>query len=171
MKKMLATGALSILLAACAKEKENAMGANDTQWRERLTAEQFRITQQQGTEAPFSGAYWNHWESGTYSCVCCGQELFRSDAKFDAGCGWPSYFEPVRDGAIEERPDTSHGMVRTEVRCARCGAHLGHLFHDGPPPTGLRYCINSAALSFRPDGAVQTKKEPTQRPVQKDGGR
>jgi peptide-methionine (R)-S-oxide reductase len=124
----------------------------DEQWREELTPMQYQVTRCSATEAPFTGKYWNHHEKGTYVCVACGQELFASDTKFDSGSGWPSYFQPVTRGAIVEHEDTTHGMVRVEVRCSRCDSHLGHVFPDGPRPTGMRYCINSAALDFRPRG-------------------
>lgn len=117
-------------------------------WRAKLSPEEYRVCCQKGTERPFTGAFWDHSELGTYHCVCCDTPLFRSDTKFDAGCGWPSFFEPLRAEVIREARDTSHGMIRIEVMCDNCGAHLGHVFPDGPPPTGLRYCINSVSLKF-----------------------
>lgn len=120
----------------------------DAEWQEQLAPMDYRVTRQAATEAPFSGRYWDHSESGHYRCVCCGVKLFESETKFDAGCGWPSYWQAADDSVIERVKDVSHGMVRVEVRCQNCGAHLGHVFEDGPLPTGDRYCINSAALDF-----------------------
>jgi peptide-methionine (R)-S-oxide reductase len=120
----------------------------DEEWRRELTPAQYEVLRRQGTEAPFSGAYVYSKEKGTYRCAACGAELFRSDAKFDSGTGWPSFTEPANRENVELRKDTSHGMVRTEVRCRRCGSHLGHVFEDGPAPTGDRYCINSLALDL-----------------------
>lgn len=123
----------------------------DEQWREQLSAEQYRVTRQAGTERPFSGELYYRNEDGDYHCVCCGTLLFHSGTKFDAHCGWPSFWEEAVPGAIKRIDDYTHGMVRTEVRCARCDAHLGHVFPDGPEPTGERYCINSVSMTFKPE--------------------
>lgn len=123
----------------------------DAEWQEQLTPEQYRITRQHGTEPAFTGQYWNHKDEGVYRCSNCGTALFASDAKFDSGSGWPSFFEPLDAEHVETERDTRHGMIRTEVHCAVCGAHLGHVFDDAPKtPTGLRYCVNSASLDFDP---------------------
>ncbi|HME90442.1 MAG TPA: peptide-methionine (R)-S-oxide reductase MsrB [Myxococcaceae bacterium] len=118
----------------------------DDEWRRLLTAEQYRVLRQKGTERAFSGAYYDSHDPARYLCAACGNELFRSDEKFDSGTGWPSFSAPISEESVETESDRSHGMVRTEVRCARCGGHLGHVFTDGPQPTGLRYCINSVSL-------------------------
>ena len=124
---------------------------SEAEWRAQLSPEQYRITREHGTERPFTGPFLANKKAGTYECVCCGRALFRSDTKFDSGCGWPSYFAAIDDEAIHEIEDRSHFMVRTEIRCADCDAHLGHVFPDGPPPTGLRYCLNGHAMTFTED--------------------
>jgi len=124
------------------------MKKTDDDYRKELSPLEYRVTRLKHTEPPFTGRYWDHFEPGLYKCLCCGQPLFDSSTKFDAGCGWPSYWQAVNPGAIRECRDTTHGMIRTEIVCSACDAHLGHVFDDGPQPTGLRYCVNSASTTF-----------------------
>jgi peptide-methionine (R)-S-oxide reductase len=130
------------------KTDTGKVNLSNTEWQKILPKDVYQIAREKGTEWAFTGKYWNHKEVGTYYCAACGNALFKSDTKFESGCGWPSFYEPISKSSIIYAPDNSHGMERTEVMCGRCKAHLGHVFEDGPPPTGLRYCINSVILDF-----------------------
>jgi peptide-methionine (R)-S-oxide reductase len=167
---MISWMAVPALLLACARpdaprpersadpaREEERIVKSDEEWRASLTAEEYEVLRRKGTERAFTGKYWATKTPGTYLCAGCGVPLFRSDAKFDSGCGWPSFFEPLEDFAVEEHEDLSYGMRRTEVTCRKCGGHLGHVFDDGPPPTGLRYCINSVSIRLAPDGPGAAK--------------
>ena len=130
-------------------DKPREIRKTDAEWRAQLDGEQYAVARQGGTERAFTGRYWDHFEPGSYACIGCGTPLFAAASKFDAGCGWPSYSEPINATVVERLVDRSHGMVRVEVRCNRCGSHLGHVFNDGPAPTGERFCINSASIDFK----------------------
>ena len=148
MKLFIAVTGLFIFTACSAQTKTYPVTKTDSEWKKILSSEAFTVTRKKGTETAFTGKYWDNHKGGIYKCICCGQELFSSKHKFESGTGWPSFYQPLIKKNVEELEDNSFGMQRIEVNCSRCGAHLGHVFDDGPNPTGLRYCINSVALIF-----------------------